>query len=244
MKIHPNDIGLCCILFCLSCGSERKTTNSGINSSQASEEDSAASTEGDLDLPSSPKAKNKKKAKSKDVAVAGSKLEETAENAVDTPDSPSDSKTQTSKNETEPECLEAPSSFVCTIELEVAKLSNIERQKAGLDTMAYDPKLAVVAREWSTAQGARNEISHEWFISGELAARYSARFGEDPRLSSENVAMVPCSSDPIATANTLVKGWMQSEGHRANILRAGQTRLGVGIAVINEYCFGTQEFGL
>jgi uncharacterized protein YkwD len=149
------------------------------------------------------------------------------------------------QDETVPEsdCIEAPSQWVCEVETEIAALVSAERQKAGLDPLTLDQTLSWVARVWSNEQATLRSISHDWFLTGQLKSTYRDKFGVDPRISAENVAMMPCSQDAGATARKFMSGWMNSAGHRANILRGGQATIGVGIAVAGGYCYGTQDFG-
>lgn len=140
-------------------------------------------------------------------------------------------------------CIDAPSNWICDVELEVATLVSKERNSVRVAELRWDPKLSWIARTWSIEQGRRGIISHEWFVSGELKQRFVKKFNEDPRLSAENVAMIPCEMDAKATAASIMRSWMNSAGHRENILRTGQTRIGVGIVEVNGSCYGTQNFG-
>lgn len=140
-------------------------------------------------------------------------------------------------------CIEAPSDWICQVEVEIANLVNKERKSARRSELTFDPKMSWVSRLWSAEQSKRGIISHEWFSSGELKQAYVKKFGEDPGLSAENVAMTMCDSDAKATAASFMRSWMSSPGHRENILRSGQTRLGVGVAKVFGSCFGTQNFG-
>ena len=140
-------------------------------------------------------------------------------------------------------CIEAASPWICDVEVEIAALVTIERQNHGVAPLVFDAKLSWTARQWSIEQAYRGRISHDWFQTGQLQILHQRKFDEDPRLSAENVALIPCSTTPKATAHGFISAWMNSSGHRANILRARQTRLGVGIVRTNGYCFGTQDFG-
>ena len=48
--------------------------------------------------------------------------------------------------------------------------------------------------------------------------------------------------DPKSFANTAVKGWLESPGHRANILSADFDRSGIGVAIRGGYAYATQVF--
>lgn len=159
---------------------------------------------------------------------------------------PSTETPQTNENSSDhsiADCIEAPQPWICNVEQEIWALVAIERQKINATPLSFDAELSYTARQWSIEQAARRLISHEWFQTGQLKLIHQQKFGEDPRLAAENVAMVPCSVDPKATAQAFMSAWMNSSGHRANILLNGIKRLGVGIAHVDAYCFGTQDFG-
>lgn len=247
MRNLPSYFGVFCCVFILSCSSEEKANKSNIHSTgvktqgaQSADvvEDGQIDSDQDARVIPQPKTTSPAKAINDKVELA---KKPPADPKVST-------KTATStETRTEPvptnNCLEAPSAFVCEVELEITKLTAAERLKAGISALTFERELGYTARVWSVEQAARNVISHEWFISGELTRRHKEKFMVDPLLSAENVAMVPCLSSPQDTAKSFMNGWMQSEGHRANILREGQSRIGVGVAVANGYCFGTQDFG-
>jgi hypothetical protein len=58
----------------------------------------------------------------------------------------------------------------------------------------------------------------------------------------ENIAYVS-GSDEKTIASDLLRSWMNSEGHRANILSSEYTHLGVGVSLAGERVYATQNFG-
>jgi uncharacterized protein YkwD len=54
---------------------------------------------------------------------------------------------------------------------------------------------------------------------------------------SENIAK------GYRSAEAVVRGWMNSPGHRRNILNCDARSMGVGVAVRNNEPFWTQDFG-
>ena len=50
------------------------------------------------------------------------------------------------------------------------------------------------------------------------------------------------ADNPIATAKALVNSWMNSEGHRANILNADFTETAIGIYINDGVTYGAQIF--
>ena len=113
---------------------------------------------------------------------------------------------------------------------EVIRLTNIEREKAGLDPLVEDS----TAMEY--AQIRANELlelfSHDR-PNGETGGMYSHySFGENIAKGSQ-------------TPEAVVKGWMNSTGHRNTILADYSTygnKMGVGVAEKNGTLYWVQEF--
>ncbi|MFE6157721.1 CAP domain-containing protein [Streptomyces sp. NPDC056486] len=105
----------------------------------------------------------------------------------------------------------------------VLRLTNAERTAAGLRPLAPDPLLTVAAQGHSADMVARAFYSHTSPDGGEPWHRASAA-GSTHRAIGENIA---CGQ---RTPAEVVDGWMNSPGHRANILKPSFTHLGVGFA--------------
>lgn len=105
----------------------------------------------------------------------------------------------------------------------VLRLTNAERTAAGLRPLAADPLLTVAAQGHSADMIARAFYSHTSPDGGEPWHRASAA-GSTHRAIGENIA---CGQ---RTPAEVVDGWMNSPGHRANILKPSFTHLGVGFA--------------
>lgn len=106
---------------------------------------------------------------------------------------------------------------------EVIDLTNRERARAGLPPLSRDPRLAAAAQAHSADMVARDFYSHTAPDGGGPRDRAAAA-GSALRTVGENIA---CGQ---RSAAEVVQGWMNSPGHRANILQAGFTRIGVGFA--------------
>lgn len=106
---------------------------------------------------------------------------------------------------------------------EVLTLTNAERGAAGLRPLAHDGRLAEAAQAYSADMAARAFYSH---TSPEGLAPWdrAAASGAPHRGIGENIA---CGQ---RTPSEVVEGWMNSPGHRANILKPDFTHLGVGYA--------------
>lgn len=106
---------------------------------------------------------------------------------------------------------------------EVVALTNAERAAAGLPPLAGDPLLAAAAQAHSADMAARAFYSHTSPEGGEPWHRAAAA-GSARRTIGENIA---CGQ---RSAAEVVRGWMDSPGHRANILAPAFTHMGVGFA--------------
>lgn len=96
---------------------------------------------------------------------------------------------------------------------------NEVRGNHGLRPLNVDPALARAARSY-TATMLRTGV----FTHGDMFGRLS-RSGAAGPMYGENLAW---GTGPYATARQVVRGWMGSPGHRANLLRPGWTRIGLG----------------
>jgi uncharacterized protein YkwD len=96
---------------------------------------------------------------------------------------------------------------------------NEVRANHGLRPLKVDPALARAARSY-TATMLRTGV----FAHGDMFGRLS-RSGATGPMYGENLAW---GTGPYATARQVVRGWMGSPGHRANLLRPGWTRIGLG----------------
>ncbi|WP_426567607.1 CAP domain-containing protein [Streptomyces canus] len=108
-------------------------------------------------------------------------------------------------------------------EADVVDLTNRERARAGLRPLAVDPLLAAAARAHSEDMVARSFYSHT-SPDGSRPWDRAAAAGSTRRTIGENIA---CGQRSPAE---VVEGWMNSPGHRANILKADFTHIGVGFA--------------
>lgn len=101
---------------------------------------------------------------------------------------------------------------------------NDARAANNLRPVKVDAKLLASARSYSATMIQQDVFTHGAF--GERLARSGARgpaFGE-------NLAW---GTGRYASARTIVRMWLESPGHRANLLRPGWTRIGIGARVGN-----------
>ena len=62
------------------------------------------------------------------------------------------------------------------------------------------------------------------------------------RAWGENIAYVGGMTDPNAIADKIMTNWMNSSGHRANILSTNFSSIGVGVYKSGNRVYATQEF--
>lgn len=118
-------------------------------------------------------------------------------------------------------------------EQEVIRLVNIERAKYGLAALTEDWELSRVARYKSQDMHDRRYFDHNSPTYGTPFQMMKA-FGLTYRSAGENIAM------GYRTPQAVVTGWMNSSGHRANILNSSYTKIGVGYVADGNYW--TQQF--
>ncbi len=127
-------------------------------------------------------------------------------------------------------------STVKAIEKEVIELTNIQREKYGLEPLAHNWELSRVARFKSEDMRDRQYFSHTSPTYGSPFTMMK-NFGINYTAAGENIAKGQDTAQEVVTA------WMNSEGHRKNILNTNYTHIGVGYAIdSNGVKYWTQMF--
>ncbi len=106
-------------------------------------------------------------------------------------------------------------------EQKVVELVNIERQKAGLPALKMDSAISNVARAKSKDMAVNNYFAHQSPTYGS-AGDMLRQFGIKWSAWGENIAAGQ------RTPEIVVNAWMNSPGHRANILSSNFSKIGVG----------------
>lgn len=119
-------------------------------------------------------------------------------------------------------------SSVTAYEQEVVRLVNIERNKQGLKSLRGDWQLSRVARYKSQDMKDKGYFSHTSPTYGSPFEMMKS-FGISYRTAGENIAKGQ------RTPAEVVKAWMNSSGHRANILSRSFTKIGVGYVKDGNY---------
>ncbi|QAT51310.1 hypothetical protein EQM14_10730 [Caproiciproducens sp. NJN-50] len=119
---------------------------------------------------------------------------------------------------------------------QVVQLVNQERTSRGLSALSVDTALTKTATLKSQDMAKLGYFDHTSPTYGSPFDMMK-QFGISYRTAGENIAMGQTSPQQVMT------GWMNSEGHRANILNSSYTKIGVGIAQnSNGQYYWTQQF--
>lgn len=124
--------------------------------------------------------------------------------------------------------INIPTNEQASVEQEVVRLVNVERANAGLPALKEDWELSRVAKYKSQDMHDKNYFSHTSPTYGSPFTMMK-NFGISYKSAGENIAMGQ------RTAAEVVKAWMNSEGHRANILNKNYTHIGVGYVANGNY---------
>ena len=130
-----------------------------------------------------------------------------------------------------------PEPFFADWRRSVVNMVNMERQKAGQAPVQEDDILNGVADE--RAKELIVLFSHTRLDGTQWDAilpLYGIRAGS----GGENIAMG--TSRSVAGPQKIMDGWMNSEGHRANILNRSFSHIGIGIALRGENVYWVQVF--
>jgi len=120
------------------------------------------------------------------------------------------------------------SSKVTDFEAEVVRLVNEVRAQNGLKPLTHDWQLSRVARYKSQDMKDKNYFSHTSPTYGSPFDMMKS-FGISYKSAAENIAKGQ------ATAQAVVNAWMNSSGHRKNILSSSYTHIGVGYVANGNY---------
>lgn len=157
-------------------------------------------------------------------------------------------------------------SNISKLEKDIHNLINIEREKQGLSGLEWSEELAAIARSHSRDMAKKDYFSHYDLENRSFVYRYEkAGFEcmilinvtngyEHYAIGAENIfrnslAKYIYADGTVAEYNTMeeiaestVSGWMESEGHRENILTPYWKSEGMGIAVSDLKVYITQNF--
>ena len=126
---------------------------------------------------------------------------------------------------------------------EIHRFTNIERQKAGQTKLQHNSEIAAVATGHSEDMAKRDYFSHKSPEGCDFICRLKGT-SYDKGYRAENIAYIERSKLPDASslAKTFVNNWMNSPGHRKNILSSKYNQEGVGVSLIGNRVYATVVF--
>ncbi len=163
-----------------------------------------------------------------------------------------------------PERKSKPHIVIPDLEKQIHALINEERKKQGLSPLARDTALSRIARKHSRDMAKRSYFDHISPEGRDFAYRYSQEgyrcsvpVGATVYMGAENIAQNNLY-DSVTTVNgeafynwnsltkiaeTTVRGWMNSPGHRKNILTPYWRNEGIGVVIApDDKVYITQNF--
>lgn len=121
---------------------------------------------------------------------------------------------------------------------EILALVNAERQRAGLNPVVSSVTLTMQATQYACEMIQYDFFDHVNPVTGSTLGDRARQFGYDFYIVGENLGAGQ------ATPRQVFRDWMDSPGHRRNILDPRFVELGVGVAVGGRYqIYWVQEFG-
>ena len=132
-----------------------------------------------------------------------------------------------------PPSTTAPAPVAPSTAAQVISLVNDQRAKAGCKPLDEESHLTKAAQDYSDDMSARSFFSHTNPEGVTFDQRIKNAGYSKP--GAENIAKGQTSATQVMDA------WMNSEGHRANILNCSLTKIGVGLTTAGWYW--VQDFG-
>lgn len=133
------------------------------------------------------------------------------------------------------------SNYIAEIEQAIFERVNSERAAAGLPALSYNTTMENYARIKSKDMGDNGYFSHE-DLQGNLITEQMKADGVTYKAWGENIAYIQGVSGNSTLATQFMDNWMNSSGHRANILSTNFSSIGIGVYKIGNKYYATQEF--
>jgi uncharacterized protein YkwD len=127
--------------------------------------------------------------------------------------------------------------FTSQVETAITKYTNVERQKAGRVAVRYYACVDRYAEGWAAHLASTGKFYHRSWRSITSGCHRSS--------ASENIAKYRIGSAGMSAdtlAKTIVRMWMNSSGHRANLLASKMRLTGVGVRKSGSYYVIVQNF--
>jgi uncharacterized protein YkwD len=117
---------------------------------------------------------------------------------------------------------------------QVFALANEAREQAGVGKLDWDPSLAQAALAHCLLMARQGPISHQYPGEPDVSTR-TAQAGVHFSVIEENVAIGP-------SADAIHEEWMQSPGHRTNLLSPEVDRVGVAVVAARGVLYAVADY--
>jgi hypothetical protein len=117
---------------------------------------------------------------------------------------------------------------------QIVAMANQARAQAGVGRLQWDPALAAAALQHCLRMAAEGPIAHRYGGEADVTGR-AAQAGAHFSVIEENVAVGP-------TAASIHEGWMQSPGHRTNLLSPEVDRVGVAVVASRGVLYAVADY--
>lgn len=117
---------------------------------------------------------------------------------------------------------------------QIFALANQARMQAGVGRLVWDPALATAALKHCQRMAAEGPIAHRYGGEPDLSER-AAQAGAHFSVVEENVAIGP-------SAASIHNQWMQSPGHRENLLSTDVDRVGVAVVTARGVLYAVADY--
>jgi uncharacterized protein YkwD len=117
---------------------------------------------------------------------------------------------------------------------QIFAMSNQARAQAGVGRLEWDPALAAAALQHCERMAAEGPIAHRYGGEPDLSAR-AAQEGAHFSVIEENVALGPSAAE-------IHEAWMESPGHRANLLSPEVDRVGIAVVAARGVLYAVADY--
>ncbi len=117
---------------------------------------------------------------------------------------------------------------------EIRAMANQARAQAGVGRLEWDQALAAAALQHCLRMAAEGPISHQYSGEPDLSAR-AAQAGAHFSVIEENVAIGP-------SADAIHEEWMESPGHRANLLSPDVDHVGIAVVAARGVLYAVADY--
>ncbi|SHE95764.1 CAP domain-containing protein [Clostridium fallax] len=131
--------------------------------------------------------------------------------------------------------------YIGEVEQLIFQKVNEERKKASVAPLTYNKTMEKYARIKSKDMSDRKYFDHK-DPDGKYIKDQMIKDGVSFSAWAENIAYITGEKDNATVANQFMNNWMNSQGHRANILSSEYQSIGVGVYKIGNTYYATQEF--